>query len=89
MSLNLKDDETVALVTEVADRLGLTKTGAVREMAREKLSALAANELSDMEARRRHAIEWLEREVWPHNTNVRHLTKDEEEEILGYNEMTP
>lgn len=30
MGLNLKDDETVALVTEVAKRLGTTKTGAVR-----------------------------------------------------------
>jgi hypothetical protein len=87
MHLNLKDDETVALVTEVAQRLGLTKTGAVRQLAREKLVQLEGSEQSDRDARLRHALEWLERDVWPHSAAMRNLSKKEEEELLGYDEM--
>jgi hypothetical protein len=38
MGPSIKDDETVALVTELARQLGTTKTGAVRDLARQKRS---------------------------------------------------
>lgn len=41
MSLNIKNDETVALAEEVAKMAGLTKTGAIREalkLMRERLA---------------------------------------------------
>lgn len=88
MNLNLKDDETVGLVTEVALRLGLTKTGAVRQLAREKLAQLDSSRQSEKDARLQHALQWLERDVWPRTVGVKWLSKEEEEELLGYDEMT-
>jgi hypothetical protein len=87
MALNLKDEETVALVTEVARRLRITKTAAVRQLARERLAEL--DRMS--EAERRHRAEeftaWLAREIWPKTAGKKPLTKEEEEELLGYDEM--
>ena len=87
MSLNLKDDETVAMVTEVAGRLGLTKTGAVRELARARLAQLDDEQQSDKSARLQHALDWLERDVWPYSGQLKQMTKEEEEALLGYDEM--
>ncbi|MDP3209903.1 MAG: type II toxin-antitoxin system VapB family antitoxin [Rhodoglobus sp.] len=86
MGLNLKDEETVALVTEVAKKLGMTKTGAVRELARDKLAELGRTSEAHGAARRRDIDEWLERDVWPH-APVDAVTKAAVEEILGYDEM--
>ncbi|MEX1077681.1 MAG: type II toxin-antitoxin system VapB family antitoxin [Homoserinimonas sp.] len=88
MGLNLKDEETVALVTEVAKRLHTTKTGAVRELARQKLSELEAVESDDVQARHEELIRFLETDIWPH-TAGESITKGEIEELLGYNEMFP
>jgi hypothetical protein len=88
MGPNLKDDETVALVTEVAKRLGTNKTGAVRQLAREKLSELDSEHDADNQARREENLRWLEGEVWP-KTAGKHLTRDEVDDILGYNSMVP
>ncbi len=89
MGLNLKDEETVALVTEVAKRLGTTKTGAVRELARQKLDELARDHKADAEARARNLQQWLERDVWPKVPPGPALTKQEVEKLLGYDEMFP
>jgi len=89
MNLNLKDSETVALVTEVAERMGLTKTGAVRSLAREKLIELDGSQQSEKEARLEHALAWLERDVWPYSGNLKHMTKEQEEALLGYDDLTP
>ena len=86
MHLNLKDDETVALVSEVARRLGMTKTGAVRELARQRLAELDRCDTTAIEDRERSAIEWLEREVWPATTGLRPLSQDEQDELLGFDE---
>ncbi|MEO8094758.1 MAG: type II toxin-antitoxin system VapB family antitoxin [Pseudolysinimonas sp.] len=88
MSLNLKDEETVALVTEVAKKLGLTKTGAVRELARERLAVLERAEASDLSARERAITAWLEKDVWPHTVGIRRMTKEEEEALLGYDQIS-
>lgn len=89
VSLNLKDDETVALVTEVARRLGRTKTAAVRELAREKLAELDAE--GDDEAERRYQAlrGFVAREIRPLVKPGARITKDEIEQLLGYDEMFP
>lgn len=88
MALNIKDKETEALVAEIASLTGETKTGAVRQAARERLERLRLqsgrpNPKRDAESFRR----WLETEVWPlvpSEIRGRGLTKAEREEILGY-----
>jgi antitoxin VapB len=89
MSLNLKDEETVALVSELAKRLGKTKTGAVREVVRDRLDELDRENQSEADARVAEFTSWLERDIWPHTRSQKALTKQEEEELLGYDEMLP
>jgi hypothetical protein len=89
MSLNLKDEETVALVSELAKRLGKTKTGAVREVVRDRLNELDRATRSEADARVTEFTSWLEREIWPHTSSGKRLTREEEEHLLGYDEMMP
>ena len=42
MSLNIKNEQTVALVRELASRTGLSQTGAVEEAVRAKLAEFDA-----------------------------------------------
>jgi hypothetical protein len=84
MGLNLKDEETVALVTEVARRLGVTKTGAVRELARAKLASLDA----ERGEKSSELVRYLESTVWPRTAGVS-LPKAEREQLLGYDTMFP
>ena len=86
MGLNLKDEETVNLVTEVARRLGMTKTGAVRELARQRLVELDAGHAHEEQKRRAQNMRWLETEVWPRTAGAS-ITKQEIEDLLGYNDM--
>jgi len=87
MALNIKDKETEALVTEIAALTGETKTGAVRQAARERLERLERRA-----GRRRRSPEelqrWLETEIWsqvPQELlDQPPMTKAEREEILGY-----
>lgn len=44
MSLNIKNEQTVALVRELARRTGLSQTSAVEEAVRAKLAELAGDE---------------------------------------------
>lgn len=88
MGLNLKDEETVALVTEVAQRLGTTKTGAVRELARQKISELDSETDAQTRARIAENLRWLAEEVWPDTAGTR-LSEEELDELLGYDEMYP
>lgn len=87
MGLNIKDDETVALVTELARKLGTTKTGAVRELARERLAQLDAERSDGLQARIAETTAWLEEHIWPHTAHLGMPTKEEIEEITGMNEM--
>jgi hypothetical protein len=87
MSLNLKDEETVALVSELAKRLGKTKTGAVREVVRDRLDELDRANAAEVDARVADFTNWLKRDVWPHTRSKKFLTKREEEELLGYDDM--
>jgi antitoxin VapB len=88
MALNIKDKETEALVAEIAALTGETKTGAVRQAARERLERLrlrsGKNPRRDAESFRR----WLETDIWPlipeDQRGGEPMTKAEREEILGY-----
>lgn len=87
MGLNIKDDETVALVTEVARKLGTTKTGAVRELARQRLAELDSERADELQARIAETTAWLGEHIWPRTAHLGMPTKDEIEEITGMNEM--
>lgn len=89
MALNIKDKETEALVNEIAALTGQTKTGAVRQAARERLERLRAEQglvadpKKDAESMRR----FFETEIWPlvpEHLRGKKTTKAEREEILGY-----
>jgi antitoxin VapB len=88
MALNIKDKETEALVNEIASLTGETKTGAVRQAARERLERLRLrsgnNPRRDAASMRR----WLETEIWPlipeDHRSGEPMTKAEREELLGY-----
>ena len=86
MGLNLKDEETVALVAEVARRLGMTKTGAVRELARQKLVELDGDDISATTERYTSLLDFLETEIWPKTAGTS-ISKTEMEQLLGYDEM--
>jgi antitoxin VapB len=88
MALNIKDKETEALVTEIAALTGETKTGAIRQAARERLKRLKLQHgpggvKHDAESMRR----FFETEIWPlipEDQLGRKISKEEREEILGY-----
>jgi hypothetical protein len=84
--LNLKDDETVALVSEVARRLGMTKTGAVRELARQRLAELDRSDTAVADDRERSAFDWLEREVWPRTVGTKPMSQLEQDKLLGFDD---
>ena len=85
MSLNIKNKEVERLVGEVAQLTGESKTEAVRRSLEERRARLAYQGAdSDRGERLRR---FLETEVWPHvpaQELGRKLSRDEEEEILGY-----
>jgi hypothetical protein len=87
MSLNLKDEETVAMISELAKRLGKTKTGLVRELARARLTELDRGVAADAESRAQEVTTWLAKEIWPYARPTKPLTKSEEEQLLGYDDM--
>lgn len=86
MALNIKDEETEALVTKIVSLTGETETEAVRTAARERLERLeprAKRKRKKLTAEElRH---WLETEVWPFVPDRgKPISKAEREEILGY-----
>jgi antitoxin VapB len=85
MPLNIKNPEVERLVVEVAALTGESKTEAVRKALKERRARLAFREASDNRAARLRRF--LEREVWPampESELGRRLSRDEEEEILGF-----
>ena len=82
MALNLKNVEVEKLAAEVAAKTGETKTEAIRVALVERKARL------DDESRNRwrRVERWLETEVWPNVPEHcrKPLTKEEEEEILGF-----
>ncbi|HSK50133.1 MAG TPA: type II toxin-antitoxin system VapB family antitoxin [Solirubrobacterales bacterium] len=87
MALNIKDQETERLATEIAERTGDSKTGAVRQALREKRDRLA---LESGQGRRSSGslLRFLETEIWPlipeEERGGPPMSKEEVEEILGF-----
>lgn len=85
MALNIKNDEVERLAGEIADLTGETKTEAVRKALLERRERLAFQVVR--RSRRETALRFLEREVWPmvpSSCRGRRLTREEEDQILGY-----
>lgn len=87
MALNVKDEEAVRLAGRVAAMTGESKTRAIRVALEERLERLREQETP--EQRKARIMHWLEHEVWPtipaeHRNKP--LSKEEREEILGYND---
>jgi len=85
MPLNIKNPEVERLVDEVAKVTGESKTEAVRRALLERRERLAFQ--APPRDRRAEVLRFLEREVWPRvppELLGRGLSKEEQEEILGY-----
>jgi antitoxin VapB len=85
MALNIKNSEVERLVDEVAKIAGESKTEAVRKALEERRERLAFQ--VPPRDRRAEVMRYLEREVWPRIPREllgRGLSKEEQEEILGY-----
>ncbi len=83
MALNIKNAEVERLAAKVAKALGVSKTEALRvSLARKD------QELDEaLQARVAKIDHWLKTEVWPNvppDQLGRRLTREEEDEILGY-----
>jgi antitoxin VapB len=85
MALNIKNPEVELLVEEIARMAGETKTEAVRRALEERKARLSFRVAdADRAGRLRR---FLESEVWPAippKQLGRSLTRDEEDELLGY-----
>ncbi|MEO7652446.1 MAG: type II toxin-antitoxin system VapB family antitoxin [Bryobacteraceae bacterium] len=85
MALNLKNPEVESLATEVARLAGETKTEAIRKALLDRKARLQAG-LGQSQSKAR-LLEFLERSVWPQvhaDALGRVLSKEEEDEILGF-----
>lgn len=87
VSLNIKDERAVNLISELATRLGKTKTAVIRELAQEKLAQLGDLDADSRQKRFDEGIAFLECEMWPAAARGRSLTKAQEEALLGYDDM--
>jgi hypothetical protein len=87
VSLNIKDEEAVALLSEVARLMGVSKTAAVRALAQEKLDSLNSAQAQQNKKELAKIFAWYEKNIWPHTVDVKAMTKEEEEELLGYDEI--
>lgn len=85
VALNIKNEEAERLAIEVARMTGESKTEAIRRALAERRQRLAYR-LSPHD-RETRVIHFLEQEVWPRipgDQIGRRLSRDEEDEILGY-----
>ena len=85
MALNIKNDEVERLAAEVARITGESKTEAIRRALAERRQRLAYR-VSPTD-RQTRVLRFLEDEVWPRipaDQLGRRLSRDEEDEILGY-----
>jgi antitoxin VapB len=85
MALNIKNEAVERLVAEVARLAGESKTEAVRRALEERRARLSYR-LADGD-RASRLRRYLETEVWPRIPSEelgRRMSRQEEEEILGY-----
>jgi antitoxin VapB len=85
MALNIKDQQTEQLATELAAATGETKTRAVRTALEERRQRLARRTVSQDRGPRLRRL--LEDEIWPQIPPAvlgKPITREEREAILGY-----
>jgi antitoxin VapB len=85
LALNIKNPEVVQLAAEVARMAGETKTEAIRQALIERKVRLQAR--GGRLNRKESLLQYMEREVWPNmpaSELGRTLTREEEDEILGF-----
>lgn len=86
MAMNIKDPEAERLATELAEHLGESKTTAVRQALLERRNRIGP-ERETAEERYERLHRFLEDEVWsqlPQEELGKPITKEEQEEILGF-----
>jgi antitoxin VapB len=84
MALNLKNPDFERLATEVARLTGESKTEAIRRALEERRRRLKAPASAERRAR---LLRFLETRVWPGIPKAqlgRRLSRQEEDDILGY-----
>jgi antitoxin VapB len=84
MALNLKNAEVERLAAEVARLTGESKTEAIRRALEERRQRLAGPSKT---RRRARVLAFLRKKVWPSIPKAqrgRRLTREEEDDILGY-----
>lgn len=84
MALNIKNPQVERLAADVAALTGESKTEAIRKALEERKTRLS---LGGAQSQRERWLEFLEREVWPTippEQLGRTLTREEEDDILGY-----
>ena len=86
MAITIEDTEVETLASEVADLAHETKTEAIRQALVERRTRLKAT--PKIPAGRKNLQEFLEKEIWPlmpaDLLGRKPLTREEEDEILGY-----
>jgi len=84
MALNIKNTEVERLANEVSRLTGESKTEAIRRSLDERRRRLKGASLDERRAR---ILRFLERKVWPGlpaSERGRRLSRQEEDDILGY-----
>lgn len=85
MALNIKNASVEKLASDLASMTGETKTEAVRKALEERKQRLALRVVH--QDRQAELMRFLEEEVWPlvpPDQLGRRLSRQEEDEILGY-----
>ena len=85
VALNIKNDEVERLVEELAAHTGESRTEAVRRALHERLERTRARQFQSYKVH--EVLAWLRTEVWPtlpENVKGRRITREEEDEMLGY-----
>lgn len=84
MALNLKNAQVERLATEVARLTGESKTEAIRKALEERRTRLVGATTAE---RRVKVLKFLRTRIWPalpKDQIGRRLTREEEDDILGY-----
>jgi len=82
MALNIKDSETEELAAQLATRLNINKTAAVRHALRAQLALMESRN----QDRLNEALDVLRTEIWPLTAGSEPIAKHDRETILGYND---
>ena len=87
MGLNLKDEETVALVSALAKRTGRPRPRRFASLRARGWPNSTTRDADEKEARFAALMHSLETEVWPHTAGLSPITKKDIEVITGMTEM--